>query len=207
MSDMYYYENLCMENGFNLICGVDEAGRGPLAGPVCAAAVILDKNHTIEGLKDSKKLTAKKRSELFEDIKKYSLAYTVTFIDNEQIDKINILNATLKAMRESVYNLKIEPDMVLIDGNSDPIIEGDAKSMCIIKGDQLSASIAAASIVAKVSRDNLMAEYDKEYPDYQLSKHKGYGTKLHFEMLEKHGISPIHRKSFLKKFMDRNEQK
>lgn len=207
--DMYYYENICKDSGLDLICGVDEAGRGPLAGPVCAAAVILDNDYLIEGLNDSKKISEKKRESLFEDIKKYSLAYAVTFIDNVMIDEINILKATMLAMRKSVDNLKIKPDIVLIDGPSDPYspyLYESVNSLCIIKGDQLSASIAAASIVAKVSRDRLMKQIDKEYPDYCFSKHKGYGTKLHFEMIEKYGISPIHRKTFLKKYLSRHEQ-
>lgn len=204
--DMYYYENICKENGFDLICGVDEAGRGPLAGPVCAAAVILNDDHIIEGLNDSKKISQKKRERLFEDIKKYSLAYAVTFIDNVTIDKINILKATMLAMRKAVANLCIEPDIVLIDGPSDPYspyLYENVNSLCIIKGDALSASIAAASIVAKVCRDQLMGEIDKTYPEYQFKKHKGYGTKLHFEMIDEYGISSMHRRTFLKKYLSK----
>lgn len=206
--DMYYYENICKDSDLNLICGVDEAGRGPLAGPVCAAAVILDEKHKIEGLNDSKKISPKKRQKLFEDIKKYSLAYAVTFIDNDTIDKINILQATMLAMRRSVENLKIKPDIVLIDGPSDPYspyLYEEINSLCIIKGDQLSASIAAASIAAKVCRDQLMEEIDKQYPEYEFKRHKGYGTKLHFDMIDKYGISPIHRKTFLKKHFAAHE--
>ena len=182
-----------------IVCGVDEAGRGPLAGPVFAAAVILPTDREIEGLNDSKKLTEKKRDLLFDKIKEEAIDYCIASVDEKTIDEINILQATFLAMRNAVNGLKIKPDIALIDGNQPPKLSIAEKT--IIKGDSLSASIAAASILAKVSRDRFLLELDKQYPEYCFAKHKGYGTKLHYEMLDKYGISPVHRMSFLKKYM------
>lgn len=197
--DWLLYENEAYKNGYRCICGVDEAGRGPLAGSVFAAAVILPKDVIIEGVNDSKKLTEKKRTELFEVIKEKSLAYSIVSASEKEIDEINILNATFLAMQRAIEGLKIKPDFALIDGNRLPKLKIDAQ--CVIKGDSLSESIAAASILAKVERDNFMIKMSKIYPEYFFEKHKGYGTKLHIEMLKKHGSSPIHRKSFLKKIL------
>ena len=198
----YSIENSLKEKGFKLICGVDEAGRGPLAGPVAVGAVVLPDNCEIEGLNDSKKLSEKKREELFPIICEKALYWSVVLIDNEEIDDINILAATIKGMKQAVYNLEVVPDYVLVDGNRLP--DYDIPAQFVIKGDAKSMSIAAASVLAKVIRDRVMVEYDKIFPQYQFSKHKGYGTKLHYEMIEKHGISPIHRKTFLKKILGDN---
>ena len=195
--DWHKFENEARENGYKIICGVDEAGRGPLAGPVCAAAVILPENHIIDGLNDSKKLSEKKREALYDVIKNEALAYSIAMASEKEIDDINILQATYLAMRRAVAGLEIKPDFVLVDGNRDPILEIDTKT--VIKGDALSASIAAASVLAKVTRDRYMLSISENYPEYQFPKHKGYGTKLHYEMIEKYGISDIHRRSFLKK--------
>ena len=195
--DWHRFENEARENGYKIICGVDEAGRGPLAGPVCAAAVILPENHIIDGLNDSKKLSEKKREALYDVIKNDALAYSIAMASEKEIDDINILQATYLAMRRAVAGLEIKPDFVLVDGNRDPILGIDTRT--VIKGDALSASIAAASVLAKVTRDRYMLEISEKYPEYQFPKHKGYGTKLHYEMLEKYGISDIHRRSFLKK--------
>lgn len=197
--DWLLYENEAYKNGYKCVCGVDEAGRGPLAGPVFAAAVVLPKDFIIEGVNDSKKLTEKKREELFKIIKEKSLAYSIASASEKEIDEINILNATFLAMQRAIENLKIKPDFALIDGNRLPKLEIDAKS--VIKGDSLSESIAAASILAKVERDKYMLKMSKIYPEYFFEKHKGYGTKLHVEMLKKYGPSKIHRKSFLKKIL------
>ncbi|MCQ2471074.1 MAG: ribonuclease HII [Clostridia bacterium] len=195
--DWHKFENEAREMGYKIICGVDEAGRGPLAGPVCAAAVILPPNHNIEGLNDSKKLTEKKREALYDVIKNEAVAYSIAMASEKEIDEINILQATYLAMRRAVSTLSVEPDFVLVDGNRDPILGIDTKT--VVKGDALSASIAAASVLAKVTRDRYMLEISEKYPEYQFPKHKGYGTKLHYEMLEKYGISDIHRRTFLKK--------
>lgn len=195
----FEYEQNALENGFNVVCGVDEAGRGPLAGPVFAAAVILPIGKTIEGLDDSKKLTEKKREVLFDKIIEEAVDYCIASVDEKTIDEINILQATFLAMRNAVNGLKVKPDIALIDGNQSPKLSIAEKT--IIKGDSLSASIAAASILAKVSRDRFLMELDKEYPQYCFAKHKGYGTKLHYEMLDKYGVSPVHRLSFLKKYL------
>lgn len=195
--DWHKYETEARQAGYKLICGVDEAGRGPLAGPVCAAAVILSEGHIIEGLNDSKKLSEKKREALYDIIKKEAVAYSIAMASEKEIDEINILQATYLAMRRAVAGLGIKPDFVLVDGNRDPVLGIDTKT--VIKGDALSASIAAASVLAKVTRDRYMLEISEKYPEYQFPKHKGYGTKLHYEMLEKYGISDIHRRSFLKK--------
>ena len=185
---------------YQYICGVDEAGRGPLCGPVAAAAVIMPKDSRIEGVNDSKKLTEKKREVLYEQIIKEAIAYHVCLIDNEEIDEINILNATLKAMETAINNLTVKADFALIDGNRNKGIT--TPNQMVVKGDSKSYSIACASILAKVTRDRLMEEYDEKYPEYGFLKHKGYGTKAHYEAIEKYGITPIHRKTFLKKILE-----
>ncbi len=192
----YEYENLYKSQGFSVVCGVDEAGRGPLAGPVFAAAVILPDGLEDIGLNDSKKLTEKKRDELFSIIKEKATAWSVASADEKEIDALNILNATFLAMKRAVDGLAIRPDIALIDGNRRPNT-GIAEET-IVKGDAKSISIAAASVLAKVSRDRYMLELDKQYPDYRFAKHKGYPTALHYELIKKYGISPVHRKSFLK---------
>lgn len=195
--DWLEYENKALESGYEIICGVDEAGRGPLAGPVYAAAVILPKGHIVEGVNDSKKISEKKRDMLFDKIIDECICYSVGIATEKEIDEINILQATFLAMRRAVCGLEIKPDIALIDGNKKPGL--DIAEQEIIKGDAKSANIAAASIIAKVSRDRYMLEMAGQYPEYQFEKHKGYGTKLHYEMIEKYGISPIHRRTFLKK--------
>ena len=195
----YKYEARAAAKGFTAVCGVDEAGRGPLAGPVCAAAVILPQGLVIEGLNDSKKLSEKKREMLYDKVTENALAWSVAFASEAEIDEINILQATFLAMKRAVEGLPVKADYALIDGNRMPPLEINGET--VIKGDSLSMSIAAASIIAKVTRDRLMLEIDKEYPQYLFSQHKGYGTALHYEMLEKHGISPVHRRSFLKKIL------
>lgn len=202
--DWLEYENEAYSKGYNCVCGVDEAGRGPLAGPVFAAAVILPRGYVIEGVNDSKKLSEKKREELFEKIKSEALCYSVASVDEKIIDEINILNATFLAMEKAVEGLKINPDFVMIDGNRAPK-SLDIQCQTVVKGDAKSASIAAASILAKVSRDRYMLEMAEKYPEYCFEKHKGYGTKLHYEMLDKYGVSDIHRKSFLKSWYSKNE--
>ena len=186
------------ELGIKYICGVDEAGRGPLAGPVFAAAVILPEDFEIEGLNDSKKLSEKKRDALFDEIIEHALAYSIQSVDHKTIDEINILEATMLAMKTAVENLSIRPDAVYIDGNRVPK-NMDIPTEFVIKGDATSASIAAASILAKVSRDRFMLKMDEKYPEYGFAKHKGYGTKLHYEKLREFGPSDIHRLTFLKK--------
>lgn len=191
-----------IENGFlkddcKIICGVDEAGRGPLAGPVCAAAVILPENIQIDGLNDSKKLSEKKREALFDVVKNVAVSYGIAYATVEEIEELNILNATFLAMKRAIKQLSVLPQLALIDGNRIPS-ELPCKAECVIKGDAKSMSIAAASILAKVSRDRLMKEYDEEYPEYMFAKHKGYGTALHYEKIKENGICEIHRKSFLK---------
>ena len=198
--DWFRYENEAEAEGFSVVCGIDEAGRGPLAGPVCAAAVILPKGCVIEGVNDSKKLTKKKREALFDIIKEKALAYSIAVADEKEIDEINILQATYLAMRRAFEGLDVKPDMALVDGNRDPILGIPTKT--IVKGDANSMSIAAASILAKVTRDRFMLEMDEKYPEYQFAKHKGYGTKLHYEMLAKYGASEIHRKTFLRSFYE-----
>jgi len=195
--NLWEIETGLINEGYNLICGVDEAGRGPLAGPVCAAAVILPLGIEIPGLNDSKKLSEKKRDILFDIIKEKALAYGICLVSEKKIDEINILNATYKAMNGAISKLSVKPDISLIDGNRNNGIE--QKSMCIVGGDAKSASIAAASILAKVTRDRYMLEMDEKYPEYAFAKHKGYGTKLHYEKLRQYGPSEIHRLTFLKK--------
>ncbi len=188
----------------DLLCGVDEAGRGPLAGDVYAAAVILPADCEIEGLNDSKKLTEQKRERLFDEIVKKAVSYCVATASVEEIERVNILHATYLAMRRAVKGLSVVPSLALVDGNRDPNLGISTK--CIVKGDATSASIAAASILAKVSRDRYMKEIAKQYPEYQFEQHKGYGTKLHYQMLNQFGESPIHRHSFLKKYYAQKEQ-
>lgn len=194
--DWLKFENEAYENGYTCVCGVDEAGRGPLAGPVFAAAVVLGKGQIIEGVNDSKKLSEKKREALFDKIKKEALCYSIASVDEKTIDEINILNATFLAMKKAVEGLEIKPDYAMIDGNKTPDLKIDCES--VVKGDANSVSIAAASILAKVSRDRYMLEMAKKYPEYQFEKHKGYGTKLHYQMLDEYGPSEIHRQTFLK---------
>lgn len=196
----YAYESQAMERGYQNICGIDEAGRGPLAGPVFAAAVILPQGLVIDGLNDSKKISEKKRDELFDIIQEEAISYSIAFATEQEIDDINILQATFLAMRRACEGLHVTADYALIDGNRMPNL-GDVEGEPIIKGDTQSASIAAASILAKVSRDRVMLELDKIYPEYQFAKHKGYGTKLHRELLLEHGMCPIHRRSFMKKIL------
>ena len=196
----YSFEENAVSKGFKTICGIDEAGRGPLAGPVYAAAVILPLGLEITGLNDSKKLSEKKREELFDVICEKAVDFSIGIADEKEIDEINILNATFLAMKRAVDGLKIKPDYALIDGNRYPRIGGVTEET-IVKGDGKSMSVAAASILAKVSRDRYMLEIAEKYPQYCFEKHKGYGTKLHYEMLEKYGISPVHRKFFLKKLL------
>lgn len=195
----YDFEKQAIADGYKLVCGIDEAGRGPLCGPVCAAAVILPLDCEIEGINDSKKLSEKKREMLFDIITEKAIAYAVYMADAQTIDRINILQATFLAMRNAVEGLSVKPDVALIDGNGKPGL--DIEERTVVKGDAKSVSIAAASILAKVSRDRYMLEMDKQYPEYQFAKHKGYGTKLHYEMLAEHGVSPIHRRTFLKKIL------
>ncbi|MEG2054329.1 MAG: ribonuclease HII [Oscillospiraceae bacterium] len=183
---------------YKILCGVDEAGRGPLAGPVCCAAVILNPDDEIEGLNDSKKLTAKKREVLYNEIISRAICYDVEFISEKTIDEINILNATMLGMKIAIENLSVTPSLVLIDGNKCPDTD-NVKCEYVIQGDAKSASIAAASILAKVTRDNYIIELGKKYPEYKLEQHKGYGTKLHYEMIAKYGVQDFHRLSFLKK--------
>ena len=193
----FEYENDIYKKGYTAVCGCDEAGRGPLCGPVVAAAVILPKDAVIEGLDDSKKLTEKKRDRLFEIIKQTAIAYAIAEASPEEIDEINILNASMLAMRRAVNALSVKADFALIDGNCSRGFEIPTET--IVKGDAKSSSIAAASILAKVSRDRFMLEMDKKYPEYCFAKHKGYGTKLHYEKIREFGPSEIHRLTFLKK--------
>lgn len=193
----YTFENQAHEQGFEIVCGVDEAGRGPLAGPVCAAAVILPDGLVIEGLDDSKKLTEKKRDALYDVIIEDAISYSIAFASVEEIEEFNILQATFLAMKRAVEGLNVKADLALVDGNQKPPLE--IQSRTLVKGDAKSPSIAAASILAKVTRDRLMMEMAEQYPEYCFDKHKGYGTKLHYEKIIEHGISPVHRRSFLKK--------
>lgn len=196
----YEFEKAAVNSGFSCICGVDEAGRGPLAGPVCAAAVILPAGAVIEGLDDSKKLTEKKREKLYDIIKQTAVAYSVAYGTLEEIETVNILEATYLAMNRAIEGLTVKPDFALIDGNRVP---RGIKIPCetIVKGDSKSMSVAAASVLAKVTRDHLMLEYDKKYPEYNFKKHKGYGTKEHTELIKQYGPCEIHRLSFLKNIL------
>ena len=200
MSELWEYERKAREAGVSHVCGCDEAGAGPLAGPVYAAAVILPFGVEIEGLNDSKKLTEKKREKLFPVIQQTALAWAVARVEAEEIDETDILSARMKAMQLAIDALGVQADFALIDGNRD---KGRSAAIttpheCVVKGDSLSASIAAASVLAKVSRDRWMVETAKEYPEYCFEQHKGYGTKLHYEKLREFGPSPIHRRTFLK---------
>lgn len=197
----YEYENSLKEQGYKLIAGVDEAGRGPLAGPVFAAAVILPDGLDELGINDSKKLSEKKRDALFETIKEKAVAWSVASASEKEIDELNILNATFLAMKRAVEGLGITPDIALIDGNRKA--GTGIEEITLVKGDSKSISIAAASILAKVSRDRFLSELDEKYPEYQFKKHKGYPTALHYEMLKTHGISPVHRLSFLKNLSEK----
>ena len=200
MSDvnLWEIEDAHFATGLQMICGVDEAGRGPLAGPVCAAAVILPKGLEIPGLNDSKKLTDKKRRELAPLIKEQAIAYGIAFASHEEIDEINILQATFLAMERAMAQLSVKPDLALIDGNRKKDFGIPAET--VVKGDSRSANIAAASVLAKVTRDDYMEAMAQEYPGYGFEIHKGYGTKAHYEALRNLGPSAIHRMSFLKKF-------
>lgn len=196
--NMWEIEDGFYAEGVKVICGVDEAGRGPLAGPVCAAAVILPPHLEIPGLTDSKKLTDKKRREMFPIIKEQALAYGIGMASEQEIDEINILQATFLAMQRALDQLSVKPDLALIDGNREKDFGLPVKT--VVKGDSLSMNIAAASILAKVTRDDLMLEMAEKYPEYGFEVHKGYGTKAHYEALRAHGVSAIHRRTFLKKF-------
>ena len=199
LDKMLEYERALYAKGYEFICGIDEAGRGPLCGPVVAAAVILKKDDHIEGVNDSKKLSEKKRESLFETIKERAVAWSVGIVDEETIDNINILEATRLAMKKAVEGLKQKPEYALVDAEKKVPI--DVPYSPIIKGDALSESIAAASIIAKVTRDHMIIELDKEYPEYGFAKNKGYGTKEHTEAIKKYGLCKAHRKSFCKKFI------
>ena len=193
--DLWEIERKLHAEGIGLICGVDEAGRGPLAGPVCAAAVILPPETELPGLNDSKKLSEKKREQLFPEIQQIALAWSVAFASVEEIEERNILGATMLAMNRAIAGLSLTPDLALIDGNRNKEIE--VPSRCVVHGDARCASIAAASILAKVSRDHLMLELAREYPQYGFEKHKGYGTRAHYAALREYGPCPAHRPSFL----------
>ena len=196
MTELWTLENEIYAEGYKLICGVDEAGRGPLAGPVYAAAVILPRDADIPGLNDSKKLTEKKREALFDVITRSALSYGIASASVEEIEKLNILNATFLAMNRAVAQLDPQPELTLVDGNRNTGIE--TMSRCIVKGDSKCADIAAASVLAKVSRDRYMLALAEEFPEYHFEKHKGYGTKLHYEALREFGPLPVHRVSFLR---------
>ncbi len=200
LKEMLKIEDSLYSEGYEYICGIDEAGRGPLCGPVVAAAVILPKDKYIEGVNDSKKLSPKKREKLYDDIKKEAISVGIGIVDVDIIEEINILNATKLAMIKAVKDLKIKPDYLLIDGNQ--LIDIDIEKQTVVSGDAKSESIAAASIIAKVTRDRMLVNFDKLYPEYGFAKHKGYGTKMHIEAIKKYGLTPIHRKSFCKKFVE-----
>ena len=197
MTELWTIENEYYSGGFQLVCGVDEAGRGPLAGPVCAGACILPRNLEIPGLNDSKKLSEKKREALYEIITREATAWAVCLVDEKTIDDVNILQATYLAMRGAVEKLAVQPDFCLVDGNRDPGL--GIPTQTVVKGDSRCANVAAASILAKVTRDRFMVELDKRYPQYGFERHKGYGTAQHYAALREFGPCPIHRPSFLKK--------
>ena len=201
LPNMWEIEDGCFAEGFPCVCGVDEAGRGLLAGPVCAAAVILPPHAMIPGLNDSKKLSDKKRRELFPLIQQQAIAYGIAFASQEEIDEINILQATFLAMKRALEQLTVTPDLALIDGNR--MTDFGLPARTVVKGDSLSANIAAASILAKVTRDDLMVRIGEEYPGYGFEIHKGYGTKAHYAALEKLGPCPVHRMTFLKKLYEK----
>ncbi len=197
MTKLWTLENEIYDSGVSLICGVDEAGRGPLAGPVCAAAVILPRGIEIAGLNDSKKLSEKKREKLYDEICDKAISFGIAFATVDEIEKLNILNAAMLAMNRAIAQLDPQPELALIDGNRNSAIE--IRSQCVVKGDAKCADIAAASILAKVTRDRYMLEMAEKYPEYHFEQHKGYGTKLHYEALREHGPCEIHRPSFLRK--------
>ena len=197
MTDLWGLENEIFDSGISLICGVDEAGRGPLAGPVCAAAVILPRNIEIAGLNDSKKLSEKNREKLYDEICEKAVNFGIALASVEEIEQLNILNAAMLAMNRAIAQLEPQPELALIDGNRNSAIE--INSRCVIKGDAKCADIAAASILAKVTRDRYMLEMAEKYPEYHFERHKGYGTKLHYEALHEYGPCEIHRPSFLRK--------
>ena len=196
MSELFLYDK-ALKTDFPLLCGVDEAGRGPLCGPVCCAAVVLKDDFVCEEINDSKKISEKKREKLFDVIIENAVSYSIVFIDPKTIDEINILNASLLGMKQAVKSLSLTPDLVIVDGNKVPP-EMDVETKAVVKGDAKSLSIAAASILAKVSRDRYMEKLHEEYPQYRLDKHKGYPTKLHYELLAEHGIQDFYRRSFFK---------
>ena len=206
MEDLWRYEKEALDAGYQSVCGCDEAGAGPLAGPVYAAAVILPLGAELPGLNDSKKLTPKKRETLFDQITAAAEAYSIAFVTAEEIDQMDILNARMLAMNRAIGGLSVPPDLCLIDGNRDhgSAVAITAPHLCLVGGDGKSASIAAASILAKVSRDRYVTDVlDREYPQYQFARHKGYGTKLHYAMLDQYGPCPAHRRTFLKKWEDK----
>ena len=196
--DLWEIQNGYAAEGYQAICGVDEAGRGPLAGPVCAAAVILPPGFEIPGLNDSKQLSDKKRRELFPTIQREAVAFGIAFVDEKTIDEINILNATFTAMRSAIEQLRVKPDLALIDGNR--VVDFGVTAVPVVKGDAKVASIAAASILAKVARDEYMERMDALYPEYGFAVHKGYGTKRHYAAVDQYGLCPIHRRTFFKKY-------
>lgn len=196
----YEFEHQAHSDGYKIVCGVDEAGRGPLAGPVYAAAVILPDGLENLGINDSKKISEKKREQIFDIITANAVAYGIGFATETEIDEINILNATFLAMKRAVENMGVAPDLVLVDGNRKP--GTGYEELTIVKGDAKSISIAAASVLAKVSRDRYMRQLAEKYPEYEFEKHKGYGTKLHYEKIAQYGILPDHRRSFLKKILN-----
>jgi len=196
LEKMMQFETKCISDGFKFIAGIDEAGRGPLAGPVVAAAVILDPKIVIPGINDSKKLSEAKREYLYDEINNKAISVGIGIVDEKTIDEINIKQATYMAMEMAISNLKVKPDFLLID--AEKLINVPIHQISIIKGDSLSVSIAAASIIAKVTRDRILDEYDKKYPEYGFGKHKGYGTKQHIESIRNFGLLPIHRRSFTK---------
>lgn len=196
MSELFLFDS-ALKTDFPLLCGVDEAGRGPLCGPVCCAAVVLKDDFVCEEINDSKKISEKKREKLFDVIIKNCLAYSIVMISPQVIDEINILNASLSGMKQAVKELSLTPDLVIVDGNKVP--QGmEIETKALVKGDAKSLSIAAASILAKVSRDRYMEQLHQQYPQYRLDKHKGYPTKLHYELIAEHGIQDFYRRSFLK---------
>ena len=199
----YSFDGSFINENIKIVCGVDEAGRGPLAGPVVAAACILPYGLIIEGLDDSKKLTEKKREKLFDIIIQNAIDYSIASASVEEIEEINILNAAMLAMKRAIEGLKIKPDLALIDGNTSRGFTVPTKT--VVGGDATSQSIAAASILAKVTRDRLCYDFDKEYPEYGFAKHKGYGTKQHTEAIKTYGVTPIHRPSFLVKLLNKND--
>lgn len=197
------FENAARADGYSVICGIDEAGRGPLCGPVCAAAVILPPDCVIDGLNDSKKLSEKKREALFDVITDRAVSYGIAMATAKEIDEINILQATFLAMRRAVAALSVQPDCALIDGNGKPGLAMEQRT--IVKGDSKSVSVAAASILAKVTRDRYMLLMDEQYPQFGFAAHKGYGTKLHYERIEQFGLCPEHRRTFLKKILEQTK--